>query len=380
MNSGMGSVCAVLSSIFGKNVTIGLKYSVYGKFADIDKNLINGGVYTQFRFSTDAAAKGLILWKSADVKKILSIIMQMNISAEFDEIMLGTVKEINSEIIGSAMSVASALSEKKTDIAAESINLFSDSSEILSLSGIGDTEQSLGSFTFSMQIAGHQSMEFIIVLPSELYMMLAGEQEEQGKQIEQRAQKSPEIPDLAVSEIPDFIAEPETAPVSKPAHEQIERTEEPIAETHQEYFTRGDQMDKLRPAVSDSDSSGHTVKLDLNKIKEGVKTIKKSVFPDFSRSANMMISAVPDEEGPIMDVVMEINVELGRTKEKMRDIINYAKDTLISLEKQAGAPVDVIVNGQVVARGDVIVIDENFGVRLTEIVGDNSFINRKIKV
>ena len=61
----------------------------------------------------------------------------------------------------------------------------------------------------------------------------------------------------------------------------------------------------------------------------------------------------------------------------MRDIMEFTQGTVIDLEKQAGAPVDIVVNGQLIARGDVVVIDDNFGVRITEIVGNNGFVSKE---
>ena len=64
-----------------------------------------------------------------------------------------------------------------------------------------------------------------------------------------------------------------------------------------------------------------------------------------------------------------------KLKKKMKEIMNFTQGTVIAIDKQAGAPVDITVNGQLIARGDVIVIDDNFGVRITELVdshGSNS--------
>ena len=70
----------------------------------------------------------------------------------------------------------------------------------------------------------------------------------------------------------------------------------------------------------------------------------------------------------LMDVSMEMTVELGRTRWNIRDILNIGEGTIIELEKLAGEPVDILVNGNFIARGEVVVIDENFGVRVTEIL------------
>ncbi len=72
--------------------------------------------------------------------------------------------------------------------------------------------------------------------------------------------------------------------------------------------------------------------------------------------------------GLLMDVSMELTVELGRTKWKIKDILGMGEGTIIELDKLAGEPVDILVNNNLIARGEVVVIDENFGVRVTEIV------------
>ena len=72
--------------------------------------------------------------------------------------------------------------------------------------------------------------------------------------------------------------------------------------------------------------------------------------------------------GLLMDVSMELTVELGRTKWKIKDILGIGEGTIIELDKLAGEKVDILVNNNLIARGEVVVIDENFGVRVTEIV------------
>ena len=70
----------------------------------------------------------------------------------------------------------------------------------------------------------------------------------------------------------------------------------------------------------------------------------------------------------IMDVFMEMTVELGRTKKTIKDILGLGEGTIIELDKLAGEPVDILVNHKPIAKGEVVVIDENFGVRVTEIL------------
>lgn len=70
----------------------------------------------------------------------------------------------------------------------------------------------------------------------------------------------------------------------------------------------------------------------------------------------------------LMSVPLNITVEIGSARRKVKDILEFTQGTIIELERQAGAPVDIIVNGNLIARGDVVVIDDNFAVRITDIV------------
>ncbi|MDR2096492.1 MAG: flagellar motor switch protein FliN [Treponema sp.] len=86
---------------------------------------------------------------------------------------------------------------------------------------------------------------------------------------------------------------------------------------------------------------------------------------------NLMPHPTPQEQGNIgliMDVYMEMTVELGRTRKLIKEILGMGEGTIIELDKLAGEPVDILVNHKLIAKGEVVVIDENFGVRVTEIV------------
>lgn len=72
--------------------------------------------------------------------------------------------------------------------------------------------------------------------------------------------------------------------------------------------------------------------------------------------------------GLIMDVPLNVTVELGRTSKLISEILDFAPGTIIELDRIAGEPIDVLVNGKFVAKGEVVVIEESFGVRVTEII------------
>ncbi|MCX7615015.1 MAG: flagellar motor switch protein FliN, partial [Clostridiales bacterium] len=73
---------------------------------------------------------------------------------------------------------------------------------------------------------------------------------------------------------------------------------------------------------------------------------------------------------------LEVSVEIGRTRLSVKEILDVRQGSLIELDRQTGDPVDVIVNGQLIAKGDVVIIDDNFGVRITEIVSEKEMIRK----
>ena len=94
--------------------------------------------------------------------------------------------------------------------------------------------------------------------------------------------------------------------------------------------------------------------------------------------ANLQATPMAGEQGNIgllMDVFMEMTVELGRTRKRIKDILGIGEGTIIELDKLAGEPVDILVNHKLIAKGEVVVIDENFGVRVTEIVSQMDRMN-----
>ena len=78
--------------------------------------------------------------------------------------------------------------------------------------------------------------------------------------------------------------------------------------------------------------------------------------------------------GIIMDVPLEVTVELGRTRKKIKEILEFSPGTIVELDKLAGEPIDVLVNGKFVAKGEVVVIDEKFGIRITDIINPENRI------
>jgi flagellar motor switch protein FliN len=78
----------------------------------------------------------------------------------------------------------------------------------------------------------------------------------------------------------------------------------------------------------------------------------------------------------LLDIPLSITVELGRTKKLIREILELTPGSIIELDKLAGEPVDILINNKLIAKGEVVVIDENFGVRVTDIISPSERIRK----
>ena len=148
----------------------------------------------------------------------------------------------------------------------------------------------------------------------------------------------------------------------EPEEEELEE-EEPEEEVDEEEEYLDDDLD-------DSDV-GEYLDEDIDYVGgyEDLEPPKKSV-----RKTQPARQTIHENLGLIMDVPLKVSVEIGRTKRRLKDVLNFGNGMVVELDKQADAPVDIIVNGQLIARGEVVVIDDNFGVRISEIVNTRSII------
>ena len=96
----------------------------------------------------------------------------------------------------------------------------------------------------------------------------------------------------------------------------------------------------------------------------------------FSSLQNVPLSSDQGSIDLLADVELNLTVELGRTSIPVREVLQLGAGSIVELHKLAGEPVDVLVNGKLIARGEVVVVDESFGVRLTEIASQAERLGR----
>lgn len=102
-------------------------------------------------------------------------------------------------------------------------------------------------------------------------------------------------------------------------------------------------------------------------------TVQPVQFANLEEVPNV---STPQNIGLIMDVPLDVTVELGKTHKTIKEILELHQGAIIQLNKMAGEPVDLLVNGKLIAKGEVVVIDENYGIRITAIISPGDRINK----
>jgi flagellar motor switch protein FliN/FliY len=99
---------------------------------------------------------------------------------------------------------------------------------------------------------------------------------------------------------------------------------------------------------------------------------KKSSEPQLKNLSTDNTKNIVNDIGMITEIPLELTVELGRTKKSIKDILNFGIGTVVELEKIAGEHVDLLANGKLLARGEVVVVDDNFAIKITEIANNKT--------
>jgi flagellar motor switch protein FliN len=106
--------------------------------------------------------------------------------------------------------------------------------------------------------------------------------------------------------------------------------------------------------------------------KQQVRSVKSAAYDSFDQAGSNSSQNAQDMSASnydlINDIPLQVMVELGKTKKNLGEVLNFGIGSIIVLDKQAGELVDVIVNGKRIAKGEVVVVDENYGVRITELI------------
>lgn len=350
LNISASSAAVAISTILNKQINISTSKVILQEVDEINLIGYDDGLIIDCSYRSGLLGKYAVLIRKIDIQTILNLLM--NIENEdvnefsFDEFSLSTINEIANQMLNSSSSSLSEFLNIKIEIEPPETKLFEGRDSIKEALDIG--EEKIAYISLKIDING--------VLNSDLILLISLDTAN------------------AINKLTSYnkeVKEEKTSPQAKEPKESGDNTTSNDSQVHdiRNEITVGSILNLNQP------QSNHSVR-----IRNSSVSVQETQFPNFSENTDNSVLSSPllkNNMDLLMNVLLDVSIELGKTKIKMKDILDFAQGTVINLEKQAGAPVEVIVNGQLIARGDVVVIDDNFGVRITEIVGDSSFLLNK---
>lgn len=342
MNISMGTAATAMSTILNTKVNITTPRIETIGIDEFEFSYLEPVVGVLINYVEGIEGANVLLLQESDMKKILSQLFDMDTSddIEFDEISKSAVGEIMNQMMGAAAGALASFLGKVVNISPPVLlDTTSKASirELFSLKG-----DNLVSIKFNLSIEGLVESEFISAmepaLAREIVSMSMGASG-MGDEAEEVAPPPPPPPPPPVQQAP---VQPQMAyqpPPQAPEPARVVRNDPPPAA-----YAPPQQPVQVNP-------------YEYRQLGEDQK-----------------INIPGDNLDLLMSVPIQITVELGKTRKKIKDIAELTLGNIVELDRQAGDQVDVIANGRLIARGDVVVVDDNYSVKITEIikVKDNS--------
>lgn len=351
-NISMGTAATTLFSLVNKKVEISTPVVSMGRWDEIVDKYEKPCVLVRIAYTKGLDGSNILVLRENDVKIITDLMMGgdgSNTDGEITELHLSAISEAMNQMMGSAATSMSSMLNTMIDISPPSSTLM----DLQDTTDGGEIEDFLeGRFvkiTFKMLIGDLVDSEIMQLYPVSLAKDMC------------RSIVSNMESDTA-STVEDDLIQPEPQPAEQP---QMQAQPEP-------QVTPQPQMQTPPPQpIPDMGIPGGQPYMQQPYMQQPYPqqqqvNVQPAQFQPFSGSYQAPYQ--PENIDLIMDVPLEVTVELGRTHKSIQEILDFAPGTIIELNKIAGEPIDVLVNGKYVAKGEVVVIEESFGIRITEIM------------
>lgn len=358
-NISMGSAATTLSVLLGHKVNITTPTVSVDTMSTIQNQYPMPYLIVEVGYVIGINGNNILAIQATDASIIADLMMGgdgLNPQEELNEIHMSAVGEAMNQMMGTVATSLSTMFNKKIDISPPKVNLIDLGTED-KITDLVQSDEPVVKASFRMEVDGLIDSEIMQILPLNVakemvsYLMNGGAEAE--------TQDTPAAPQPAPAAAPAQAAAPQpaAAPSPQPAAPQYE------APPQQQYAMPPQQPQYMAPPMG-----GQPVYAPppyANNIVSAGVPVQNAQFAPLT---NEPVKVNAANISLIQDVPLQVTVELGRTKKSIREILEFSTGSIIELDKLAGEPVDIHVNGQLTAKGEVVVIDENFGVRITEIV------------
>lgn len=346
----MGTAATTLYSLVNQKVVITTPVVKITNWEDLTGSYAKPCVFINIFYREGIDGNNVLILKEDDVKIITDLMMGgdgLNPADELSEIHLSAICEAMNQMMGSSATSLSSMLNRKVDISPPEADLVDMAGEI-------DTDKvsqfMTGEFaqvTFRMTIGDLVDSTIMQLYPldfaKELYSIFSTDDNNKKEE---------------AGSAPAATPQPSPAPSA------------PQPEPQQSQPMGGQQMMGGQPMMNQPMMGGQPM---MNQPMMGMQmmggqdvNVQNVQFQAFNPIVNPALQQ--ENIDLIMDVPLEVSVVLGRTRKSIKEILEFSPGTIIELDKLAGEPIDVMVNQKLVAKGEVVVIEESFGIRITEII------------
>ena len=345
-NISMGTAATTLSSLLNQKVNITTPKVIYQTWNSLMSEYSEPCVFIQIYYTAGLDGNNVLILRERDVKVITSLMMGQdgtNVEGELTELDLSAISEAMNQMMGSASTSLSSMLDKKIDISPPSASLVQITQSVKA-SDIADFltgefvtvkfRMEIGDLVDS-EILQMYSFDFAKTLYAQFMNYAIGESDS----------SMPSAPEPAPSQPAPMAAPDMSAAYSQPMMQP--QMQQPMMQQPMMQQPMMQPQNYMMPPVQDVN-------------------IAPVQFQPFVQVNNPLLKT--ENIDLLMDVPLEVTAELGRTSKSIKEVLDFAPGTIIELNRLAGEPVDVLVNGKFVARGEVVVIEEAFGIRVTEVI------------
>ncbi len=371
LNISMGSAATAVSELLNAKVWITTPQVSVVKAADLNYDRLEPAICVKIVYVSGISGQNMMVLKQDDVQLILNQLMGnplvVSPDFEFDEMNISAVSEVMNQMMGASATALSDLLGISVDISTPTPYLI-EQTNFCQLAEL-DPDETIVAVTFNLSVDGVMNSEFMSVMSVDLAKSLSDKMIEKfhGDEAEAQPDKQP-APAPAAQPAP---AAPQSAPAPAPQPAAPAPQPDPaqgMAQTQQPAPGAYPYPPQGQPAYPGYGYQNQYAAYGAYPPPVPPVNIQNAQLHQFDAMDFGLPTDQQDNLKLLMGVPLEISVEIGTAKRKVKDILEFTQGTIIELERQAGAPVDVVVNGNLIARGDVVVIDDNFAVRITEIV------------
>jgi flagellar motor switch protein FliN/FliY len=372
-NITFGSAATALSTLLGRKVEITTpKVSIIAK-DEIEKEFPHPHVSVHVKYIQGFQGVNLLVFKEDDAKVIADLMLGGDGSGMIDElndIHTSAVQEAMNQMMGSSATSMSTIFNRMVNISPPAIRILKVS-ERMGTDTLPEEEVFIKiSFRLKIEPLIDSSIMQLISVPfaKEMISILMG-----GSDAQEDFGKGDKEPEKAAAK----PIKPSTNPQHESAnpmqnHQTGPSKQEPVHQQYQQ-ASNADQPMYQQPMhppqyqqPSYQQQAYHQPNRNIN--------VQPVQFDNFTNVPS--VHAENTNLNLLLDIPLKVTVELGRTQKMIRDILELSQGSIIELDKLAGEPVDILVNNKLVAKGEVVVIDENFGVRVTDIISQMDRIQK----